>query len=166
MCPSLNEQLYCYSIVWSYHNKAFLFSSSVRAALSPPKSNCFAVNNIRPSILLWQLSCRAAKTNHSSLVWGLYVSIWKRHWNKQVIGAAGGSLSLEMPPRPGGVCDRPSPGELASMMNDHLSTLYRPTKSCAYHAFMTNFCCFVWLPPIFWMKLQKAAASFLYCTSY
>ena len=59
------------------------------------------------------------------------------------------SFALEMPPRPGGVCDRPSPGELASMMNGHLSTLYRPTKSCAYHAFMTNFCCFVLLPPFF-----------------
>lgn len=59
------------------------------------------------------------------------------------------SFALEMPPRPGGVCDRPSPGELASMMNGHLSSLYRPTKSCAYHAFMTNFCCFVLLPPFF-----------------
>lgn len=71
-----------------------------------------------------------------------------------------------MPPRPGGVCDRPSPGELASMMNGHLSALYRPTKSCAYHAFMTNFCCFVLLSPIFWMKLQREEAScfFSYCS--
>lgn len=50
----------------------------------------------------------------------------------------------KMPPRPTGVCDRPSPGELASVMNGHLSTLYRLTKSCAY-AFMTNFCCFALL---------------------
>lgn len=54
-----------------------------------------------------------------------------------------------MPPRSAGVCDRPSPGELATVMNDHLSTLYRLTKSYAY-AFMTNFCCFALLsPPVF-----------------
>lgn len=59
-----------------------------------------------------------------------------------------------MPPRPAGVCDRPSPGELATVMNGHLSTLYRLTKSYAY-AFMTNFCCIALLsPPVFWIKLD------------
>lgn len=65
-----------------------------------------------------------------------------------------------MPPRPGGVYDKLSPGELASMMNGHLSTLYRPTKSCAYHTFMTNFCCFVLLSPHFLNETPKAADSF------
>lgn len=91
----------------------------------------------------------AAKTKRSSPMWSLYVSVWKRHWNKQVEGPTGGSFSLKMPPRPSGVSDRLSPGELASMMNDHLSTLYRPTKSWAYHVFMTNFCCFVLLSSSF-----------------
>ena len=55
----------------------------------------------------------------------------------------------EPPPGLGCVCDSPSPRELATMMNGHLSMLYCPTKSYAYHAFITNFCRFLFLPPFF-----------------
>ena len=47
------------------------------------------------------------------------------------------------PATPGAAWDSVSPSELASMMDGHLSILYRLTKSYAYHAFITTFCCFV-----------------------
>lgn len=67
--------------------------------LSPASSSLLldcGVCKIHPSTLLWQWRCRAVKkTKSSSLYHSLYVSIWKRHWCKQVVR----SLSVFLSPK-------------------------------------------------------------------
>lgn len=87
----------CYSLAFvQYKQKlphSVLFCSSGSTSLTLSLVLGFAVNNIHPSILLWQCSCRGLNTKHSSPIRGLHVSIWKRHWTKQVLRATKGSLS-------------------------------------------------------------------------
>lgn len=75
-------------------------------------------------------------------------------------------LSFKKPHRHGCVCDRFSPGELASMMNGHPSTLYRPTKSQAYHVFYDQFFCFILLTHSFLNQIQRLWFHVLYCAPY
>ena len=90
--------------------------------------------------------------------------VWKSHWLERVFFWGGGvgegffEAHREPPPGLGGVRDRPSLRELTAMMNGHLSILYCPTKSYAFHAFITNFCCFL-IPSFFGIKLQRASTG-------
>lgn len=89
----------CYSIICRCHNKEGVFLRCCRHLVLQPQVFLglvfdFVVNNIHPSTLLRQCSRRAAKTKHSSPISGLYESIWKRHWNKQIVRVTRVSPSL------------------------------------------------------------------------
>lgn len=100
-------------------------------------------------------------TKHSPPIYGLSVFIWKRHPTMQV--HAGGDWRLSLTLSWNRLLDLVVfvTGELALMMNGHLSILYCPTKSYAYHAFITNFCSFFTFTPI-WNKTTKTVASCIY----
>lgn len=85
----------------------------------------------------------------------MLVCIW-RCLEKPLVRGHFWSVRSELPPGLGGVRDRSSPGELAPMMNGHLSILYCSTKSYNCHVFITHFCCFFIPTPFFGIKLQTS----------